>query len=61
MSSDVRLFGSAVYLAIPDTLETFAKEYVKAKKDAGRFAGQGPWDLKYPSTYDLLQDREIAP
>jgi hypothetical protein len=44
-----------------ETLENWAKEYVRAKIDAGRFSGPGNWDSRFPPTYDLMEDKEIIP
>ena len=44
-----------------ETLENGAKDYARAKIDAGRFSGPGDWDIRYVPTYDLLQGRETIP
>lgn len=44
-----------------ETIEKKAFEYVATKRDLGRWRKEGPWEIRRPATWDLIEGRETVP
>ena len=44
-----------------DKFQDVAKRYVKSKKDAGRWKGDGNWSWALPATFNLIEDKDPEP